>query len=110
MPARDEHDMTQIYESTDWYQSRSEPEAIWIGTLEERLSGIGPDTRGRLTYVLVGDLGRLNIYAANADKLLKRFLRRSVRIRGKLVDLTDEGHGKELWPASIEGDNSADEC
>ena len=110
MPARDEHDMTQVYESTDWYQSRPEPETIWIGTLEENRSGVGPNTRGGLTYVLVGDRGPLNIYAANAEKLLEGFLRRSVRIRGKLVDLTDEGNGKELWPASIEGNNPADQC
>jgi hypothetical protein len=102
MPARDEPDMIQVYESTLWYQARSEPETTWIGTLEERRSGLGPDTRGGLVYVLVGDLERLNIYAANAEKLLEGFLRRSVRIRGKLVDLTDEGNGKELWPASIE--------
>ena len=87
MPAPDEHDMTQVYESADWYQSRPEPETIWIGMLEERRSGVGPDTRGGLTYVLVGDVGRLNIYAANADKLFEGFVRRSVRIRGKLVDL-----------------------
>jgi hypothetical protein len=104
MLGRDDHDMTQVYGSADWYQSRPEPERIWTGTLEERRVGVGPETRGGLSYVLVSDLGQLNVYAANAEGLLAGFLGRSVRVRGKLVDLTQQGNGKELWPASIEAE------
>jgi hypothetical protein len=100
----DDHDMRQIYGSADWYQSRPEPERIWTGTLQERRVGVGPESRGGLSYVLVSDLGQLNVYAANAEALLAGFLGRSVRVRGKLVDLTQQGHGKELWPASIEAE------
>jgi hypothetical protein len=104
MLGRDDHHMTQVYGSADWYQSRPEPERIWTGTLEERRVGVGPEARGGLSYVLVSDLGQLNVYAANAEGLLAGFCGRSVRIRGKLVDLTQQGTEKELWPASIEGE------
>jgi hypothetical protein len=104
MPGGDDHDMTQVYGSADWYQSRPEPERIWTGTLEERRVGVGPETRGGLSYVLVSDLGQLNVYAANAEELLAGFLGHSVRVRGKLVDLTEHGNRKELWPASIEAE------
>ena len=97
--------MTQVYGDADWYQSRPEPERIWTGTLDERRIGIGPDTRGGLSYVLITDLGQLSVYAANAERQLAEYLRRSVRVRGKLVDLTQEGNGRELWPGSIEAED-----
>jgi hypothetical protein len=94
--------MTQVYGDADWYQARPEPERIWTGTLDERQIGIGPDTRGGLSYVLITDLGQLNVYAANAERQLAEYLRRPVRVRGKLVDLTPARHWRELRPGSLE--------
>jgi hypothetical protein len=94
--------MTLIYGDVDWYQARPEPERVWTGTLEEHRVGVGPDTRGGLSFVLVTDAARISVYAAKAERRLTGFRRRSVRVRGKLVDLGEQGNGEELWPASIE--------
>ena len=94
--------MTEVYARTDWYQSRPELETVWLGTLEERFEVLGPGSRGGLAYTLVTEQSRLNVYAANARDVLEPFLGRPVLIRGKLVDLRNEGEGQELWIASIE--------
>jgi hypothetical protein len=73
-----------------------------LGTLEERFEVLGPGSRGGLAYTLVTEQSRLNVYAANARDVLEPFLGRPVLIRGKLVDLRNEGEGQELWIASIE--------
>jgi hypothetical protein len=88
--------MTQVSGNADWYQSRPEPERIWTGRLDESRVGLGPETRGGLSYVLVSDLGQLNVHAANAEGLLAGFLGRSVRIRGKAGDVTQQGNRKEF--------------
>jgi hypothetical protein len=93
--------MTEVYARTDWYQSCPEPEKVWSGTLEERSEVLGPGSRGGLAYTLITEQGRLNVYAANAKEVLEPFLGRLVLIRGKLVNLRNEGEGQELWIASI---------
>lgn len=92
----------EIYGSAEWYRVRPEPEKVWTGTLEQQHKAVGPATRGGLLYSLSTDRGRLDIYAAQAEDLLARMLHSEVRVRGKLVDLTGQGNGEELWIGSIE--------
>jgi hypothetical protein len=42
------------------------------------------------------------VYAANVASRLAPFVGQKVFIYGKLVDLTNEGFGKELWIGSIQ--------
>jgi hypothetical protein len=94
--------MTEVYARTDWYRSRPEPERVWSGMLQERSEVLGPGSRGGLAYTLIIEQGWLNVYAANVKEVLESFVGRQVLIRGKLVDLRNEGEGQELWIASIE--------
>jgi hypothetical protein len=94
--------MTEVYARTDWYRSRPEPESVWSGTLEERSEVLGPGSRGGLAYALITEQGWLSVYAANVKGVLEPFVGRQALIRGKLVDLRNEGEGQELWIASIE--------
>jgi hypothetical protein len=43
----------------------------------------------------------IDVYAANVGAVLSRFVGRPAVATGKLVDLTGEGLGEELWLASI---------
>jgi len=43
---------------------------------------------------------KLAIYAPTTDAL-EPFVGRAVIIRGKEIDLTSEGYGRELWPGAI---------
>jgi hypothetical protein len=93
----------EVYGRTEWYRSRPEPERAWSGMLEERSEVLGPGSRGGLAYTLITEQAQLNVYAANVREVLEPFRGRLVRIRGKLVNLRNEGEGQELWIASIEG-------
>jgi hypothetical protein len=92
----------EVYGRTEWYRSRPEPERVWSGMLEERSEVLGPGSRGGLAYTLITEQDQLNVYAANVREVLEPFRGRLVRIRGKLVNLRNEGEGQELWIASIE--------
>jgi hypothetical protein len=94
--------MIDVYGRTDWYCSRPEPERVWSGTLEERSEVLGAGSRGGLAYTLLTEQDQFNVYAANVKEILDSFRGRLVLIRGKLVDLRNEGEGQELWIASIE--------
>ena len=94
--------MIEVYGRTDWYRSRPEPESVWSGTLKERTEVLGPGSRGGLAYTLITEQDQLNVYAANVKEVLEPFLGRPVLIRGKLVNLSNEGEGQELWIATIE--------
>ena len=93
---------TEIYAETDWYRDRPEPEELWRGVLQEREVPRGPATRAALLYTLVSEDGQLPVYAANAERQLAPFVGRQVLVSGKLVDLSDESFGQELWIAAIE--------
>lgn len=90
-----------IYADEDWYQARSEAEIVWHGVLQARESDRGPAGRQALLYELVTDSGTLPVYAANAQPRLDPLLGQQVEILGKLVDLSDEGFGEELWIATV---------
>ena len=93
-----------IHAETEWYRARSEPEKLWRGVLLKRDTPPGPNSRTALKYSLrtgKDDKDNLAVYAAGAEERLTTFLDREVLVRGKLVDLSAEGQGKELWIASI---------
>ena len=69
--------------------------------LRRREPPAGPAGRAALVFALEADGTSIDVYAAKADAVLRGFLDRAVIARGKLVDLSGEGLGKELWPASI---------
>src|SRR5216684_1895343 len=81
----------------DWYIARVEKEQTWEGSLQARKSMIGPGERGGLNMSFVTKDAEFPVYTAGNGDKVKQFLARPVRIRGKLVDLSKEGFGKELW-------------
>ncbi len=94
--------MTVIYGQADWYLARAEPEKAWRGVLRERQVTVGPATRTALAYALVTDEGDLPVYSAQLVATLAPFVGRQVLVRGKLVNLSSEGAGEELWIATIQ--------
>jgi hypothetical protein len=91
----------EIFERADWYRARPEPESVWSGTLKHRDEPVGPATRGGLAYTLGTAREQVNVYAPNVSSLLDDFVGRPVLIHGKLVDLSHEGGGRELWIGTI---------
>ena len=62
---------------------------------------LGPAGRAALAYVLEVEGRPVQVYAANVETVLRRFVDRAVVATGKLVDLSGEGLGEELWLAFI---------
>jgi hypothetical protein len=91
----------RIYADADWYRTRPEPERRWHGFLKKRPVVAGPSNRTALTFALVTKEGTYPVYAAGVGKDLAPFTGWRLEVEGKLVDLTDEGFGKELWVASF---------
>jgi hypothetical protein len=54
-------------------------------------------------FVLATPEGSLDVYAASAERLLAPLEGREVTATGKVVDLSSEGFGVELWPAFVDG-------
>ena len=93
--------MTKIFADEPWYRERRELERDWEGVLAERKVVVGPNTRTALGHVLlVGDRS-LPVYTPSFRATLKPFINRRVRLVAKLVDLSREGFGEELWPGWI---------
>ena len=62
----------------------------------------GPASRSALTFDFLSGEEQIPVYAANVEGQLAQFLGYPSIVRGKLVDLRDEGFGQELWIASIQ--------
>lgn len=93
--------MQEIYGAMDWYRARPEPEAQWRGRVQKREPPVGPNTRLGLDYTLDTGAGQIPMYAAHVQAQLAPFVEREVLIVGKLIDLTKEGFGQELWIGGI---------
>lgn len=93
--------MTDVFAQADWYRGRPERETEMRGVLRRREVPLGPAARTALTFVLVADGREIDVYAARAERTLAPFVGRRVVATGKLVDLSSEGYGIELWLASI---------
>jgi hypothetical protein len=99
----------EVYAREAWYAERPEPEEDLSGLLRRREPPSGPAARAALAFTLLTAEREVAIYAAHADAILGPLDGLRVEARGKLVDLTSEGYGEELWLAWIEavGDPSA---
>ena len=86
-----------VFSDASWYRERSEPERDFQGVLQRRTPIASPNARLALRYSLDD---KLAIYAPTTDAL-EPFVGRAVIIRGKEIDLTREGYGRELWPGAI---------
>ena len=101
--------MSEIFARADWYLARSEPEKKWQGVLRNRDVLIGPATRTALLYTFVTDDKQLPVYTANLGQQLAPYVGLPAIVRGKLVDLSNEGFGQELWIGSIQMAGSGSE-
>lgn len=99
----------EVYADKDWYAARPDPEKTWRGVLWRREVPAGPSARTALTFALATGDRHLPVYAANAEHLLAEFVGRRVVAVGKLVDLSPEGYGEELWLGSLETGCSAED-
>ena len=61
----------------------------------------GPAGRAALAYTLELEGRSVDVYAANVEAVLSGFVDRTVVAAGKLVNLSGEGFGEELWLASL---------
>jgi hypothetical protein len=94
--------MPAIHAHSDWYLERPELETVWRGVLVRRDAVRGPGSRLGLGYALVASEREFAVYSAGAERLLEPYVGCLVAAAGKLVDLSDEGYGQELWLGSIE--------
>ena len=90
----------EVYAAMEWYRARPEPEEEFRGTLRRREVVAGPMSRAALRYTLDTEAGPLAVYAPEPDRL-EPYVGQRVVVRAKLVDLTAEGYGPELWIGSI---------
>jgi len=93
--------MSEIFARADWYLARSEPEKEWQGVLRERDVLIGPATRTALLHTLITEDKQYPVYTAAIGQQVSPYVGLLVIVRGKLVDLSNEGFGQELWIGSI---------
>ena len=94
--------MIDIFAGENWYRSRPEAEQEWQGVLRKRDTPISPAGRTALRYTLITDEQQLPVYVANSERQFVPYADAPIRLRGKLVDLSNEGLGQELWVGSIE--------
>lgn len=94
--------MGDIYGSTPWYHERQEPEEHLEGLLIEAPPATGPGERDGLTYVLATMGGKYPVHAEGREEKLARLAGWRLRVRGKRVDLSDEGLGEELWIGTVD--------
>jgi len=95
--------VTNIYADQAFYREAAEPEQVLTGTLARHESPLGPANRPH-SFRLQTDDGRLlDVYATPAaHERLAPLVGARLRIRGKLVDLSREGFGVELWIGELE--------
>lgn len=103
-------DRVIVYAKADWFRARPEPEKIWQGTLYSRDSPVGPNTRNALKFTLRCGKNDIPVYAAGVEEKLASFLGKRISVKGKLVDLRAEGHGKEIWIASLRTIQAQPKC
>ena len=90
-----------IFAGEPFYLEAEPPEQLFTGTLRRRDIVQGPGTR-RHAYRLISADRELDLYATSyAARRLAPWIGRRVRIQGKLIDLSKEGFGLELWVGEI---------
>ena len=97
---------TTVHKNESWYQIETSPEKIFEGVIKRHQVPIGPNNRPASSkYALEiqeGDNTTLiPIYTPNVEEFLSKFAEEKVSLYGKIVDLSKEGFGRELWLGSI---------
>ena len=88
-------------QAESWYDDRPEPEQSVSGVLRSAVARSTPGGRDRLPYRLLVDGGLIPVYGPAFEDRLDRLVDQPVVLVGKLVDLSGEGFGRELWVGSI---------
>jgi hypothetical protein len=92
--------VTIIFRDAEWYRARPEKEQTWRGRLVERNVPVGPGGRSSLSFELKTDNGVFPVYEDGAKSRIASLVGFPVELSGKLVDLSSEGFGTELWIAT----------
>jgi hypothetical protein len=87
--------------SESWYDDRPEPEQSVRGVLRAANAPSTPGGRDRLPYRLQTDGEFVAVYGPALEGRLGRLVDQPVVFVGKVVDLSGEGFGPELWVRSI---------
>jgi hypothetical protein len=90
-----------VFGAQSWYRERPEPEREIVGRLERVPPPSGPGDRPSLEFVLRAAEDSLPVYSAGVVDSLGAWVGPRVKVRGKTVDLTDEGGIREFWIAAI---------
>jgi hypothetical protein len=93
--------ITILFAEEQWYRARPEREEERTGVLRKRQPGKGPNSRSALRYTFHDDKESLFVYAPAKLETFERLTGKRVTALGKLVDLSAEGFGLELWIGSI---------
>jgi len=83
--------------SESWYDDRPEPEQSVRGVLRAADARRTPGGRDRLPYRLQMDGEHVAVYGPALEDRLGRLVDQPVVLVGKVVDLSREGFGPELW-------------
>lgn len=94
-----------IHGHEEWYGERPESESNWRGSLQRRDTPAGPGVRTALTFSLRTPDEDVPVYAAGVEAKLAPFVGSCVLATAKLIDLSSEGHGRELWIGTIKLDD-----
>lgn len=87
--------------SESWYDDRPEPEQSISGVLRAASTPSTPGGRDRLPYRLLADGDLIPLYGPAFEDRLDQLVDQPVVLVGKLVDLSGEGFGTELWVGSF---------
>jgi hypothetical protein len=88
-----------VYGGEAWYRERHEIEHEFRGTLRPRATIESPDARTAVRFDLVTGDDSIPVYAPT--NALDDLANHEVVIRGKEVDLREEGRSVELWPGAV---------
>ena len=97
---------TIVHKNEFWYKTEAGSEKIFEGILKRCQVPIGPNNRPASNkYALETEEDKtttlIPVYSPNVEEFLSRFVERKVSLYGKIVDLSKEGFGFELWIGSI---------
>ena len=87
--------------SETWYDDRPEPEQSVSGVLKVTSISSTPSGRDRLAYRLLANGGLIPVYGPAFEDRLDQMVDQKIVLVGKLVDLSGEGFGLELWIGSF---------
>lgn len=87
--------------SENWYDDRTEPEQSVSGVLSTAAAPSTPGGRDRLPYRLLVGGEAVAVYGPALEERLAGLVGQPVVLVGKMVDLSDEGFGLELWARSL---------